>query len=786
MPSIVEGYNYDIFISYRQKDNKGDRWVSEFVEALKTELESTFKEEISVYFDINPHDGLLETHDVDASLKDKLKCLVFIPIVSRTYCDPKSFAWEHEFRAFVEQASKDQFGLKAKLPNGNVASRVLPVQIHDLDVADINECETVLGGVLRGIDFIYKAPGVNRPLRAAEDHPQDNLNKTYYRDQINKVANAIKELIAALGKADEKPDEIANEASKPLSGSRGKARMPFIAGSFMGLVLIVLGILFLPKLFKSKEQLEKSIAVLPFFNDSPDEANAYFINGIMDEVLNNLQKINDLRVLSRTSTDQYRGATRPTIPQISKKLGVNYIVEGSGQKYGNKFVLRVQLLEGSEDRHLWAESYEQEIDGVEDIIKIQSRIAKAIAGELHAIITPAENQLIEKTPTVNLTAYDFYRRGRDEYSKYTSDNREALKKAEYLYNQALNNDSAFALAYIGLAEVYWDRHYWSEYFTENFLDSVLILADIALSFDDDLSDAYSLRGHYYRQIGNSEQALKEYNKAIKLNPNDWQAYWGKGLLYRNNDFVNYIDNLRKAAFLNHGEELPGILRGLWWAYSSVGFFDESVHYIREALKLDGDSMTYYYYLSGIETYRDNFDNSIEFLKKAYAIDTNDIDILNEFGFAYLFSGQYDKALPYYKKWYERLKAAGRYDINDMHRIGYAYWQNGLKEEAEYYFNEQVNYGNRLIELGRAGAHLYYDMAGVYAFRGETDKAYENLRIFNQKQTMPSFMYWLIKHDPLFNGIRDEPEFQQIARDVEAKYQAEHDRVGKWLKEQGLL
>jgi hypothetical protein len=90
MASIIPGYEYDIFISYRQKDNKGDKWVSEFVEALKTELESTFKEAISVYFDINPHDGLLETHDVDASLKDKLKCLIFIPIISRTYCDPKS------------------------------------------------------------------------------------------------------------------------------------------------------------------------------------------------------------------------------------------------------------------------------------------------------------------------------------------------------------------------------------------------------------------------------------------------------------------------------------------------------------------------------------------------------------------------------------------------------------------------------------------------------------------------------------------------------------------------
>jgi len=126
MASIIEGYTYDIFISYRQKDNKGDRWVSEFVDALKDELESTFKEEVSVYFDINPHDGLLETHDVDASLKEKLKCLVFIPIISQTYCDSKSFAWQHEFCTFNKLAKEDLFGRDIRLTSGNVSSRILP------------------------------------------------------------------------------------------------------------------------------------------------------------------------------------------------------------------------------------------------------------------------------------------------------------------------------------------------------------------------------------------------------------------------------------------------------------------------------------------------------------------------------------------------------------------------------------------------------------------------------------------------------------------------------------
>ena len=220
MASIIEDYTYDIFISYRQKDNKYDGWVTEFVDNLKKELEATFKDEISVYFDINPHDGLLETHDVDESLKEKLRCLIFIPIISRTYCDPKSFAWQHEFLAFVNQASKDRFGLKVKLPNGNVASRVLPVYIHDLNPADQKLFEEVLGGMLRGVEFIYKAPGVNRPLRSVEENPHDNLNHTIYRDQLNKVANAVDEILRGISEQGQQEEVISREV--PLKQETGK------------------------------------------------------------------------------------------------------------------------------------------------------------------------------------------------------------------------------------------------------------------------------------------------------------------------------------------------------------------------------------------------------------------------------------------------------------------------------------------------------------------------------------------------------------------------------------
>jgi predicted esterase len=201
MTSIFPGYEYDIFISYRHNDNRTG-WVTDFVKALQDELAATIKEPLSVYFDTNPHDGLLETHDVDGSLKEKIKCLVFIPIVSQTYCDPKSFAWQKEFIPFIEFAGNDQFGLDIKLNNGNVAKRVLPVRIHEIDDSDKKLFEELIDGIMRPVDFIHKSSGVNRPLRAQDDEIKEITHTYYYRDQVNKVANAIKGIITSIKKND--------------------------------------------------------------------------------------------------------------------------------------------------------------------------------------------------------------------------------------------------------------------------------------------------------------------------------------------------------------------------------------------------------------------------------------------------------------------------------------------------------------------------------------------------------------------------------------------------------
>ena len=519
MSSIIEGYNYDIFISYRQKDNKGDRWVSEFVEALKTELESTFKEEISVYFDINPHDGLLETHDVDASLKEKLKCLVFIPIISRTYCDTKSFAWEHEFKAFVELASQDQFGLKVKLPNGNVASRVLPVRIYDLDSADIKLCESVIGGVLRSIDFIYKSAGVNRPLNPS-DNPHDNLNKTYYRDQINKVANSIKDIINAIGQYIPQKEEleVSNEAFKPILVPRTNNKTKIILASVIILALIVLGYFFIPKHSNFSKPVEKSIAVLPFTNLSNDPEQEYFSDGIVEAILDHLFKIGELKVTSGTSTKRYKN-TELSVKEIGRELGVSSILEGSVQKIGNNVRITAQLIDARTDVHLWSETYDRNIS---DIFSIQSEVAQTVARELKATLTSKEKGQIEKNQTNNVEAYNLYLRGRFFWNQRSE---EGQKKSIEYFEKAIAIDPDYALAYTGLADAYYILT-WNGWLPkpEGYIKAKGF-ALRALEINKNLAEAHAALGVLFcYSEWKWEEARKELKLATELNPNYANAH----------------------------------------------------------------------------------------------------------------------------------------------------------------------------------------------------------------------------------------------------------------------
>lgn len=262
---------------------------------------------------------------------------------------------------------------------------------------------------------------------------------------------------------------------------------------------------------------ERSIAVLPFINDSPDQENTYFINGVMEEVLGNLQKIKALRVISRTSVEQYRDSKK-SVRDIAEELGVNYIVEGSAQKFGNAFRLRVQLVRADPETHIWGDSFQQKIANVEDIFDIQIRIAKSIAEELKAVISPEEKKRIERIPAADLAVYDEYLKARS----YVYDGRrEVMTKALESLTGAIAKNPGWAPLYAGLAEAWlWMQQ---NAYEQPSVAGPQIIENLnkALALDPELAEAHYLSALIAQLVEwDWEKSEKEFLKALAINPND--------------------------------------------------------------------------------------------------------------------------------------------------------------------------------------------------------------------------------------------------------------------------
>ena len=228
--SLQPGFDCDIYISYRANDNVYDGWVTEFVSKLERELGATIKDKLTIWFDKSVETLYQHPSQVEESRTKWKKSLLFIPVVSQTYCDTGSLPWQLEFKGFQDAAAEDAIGSLVQLPNGNTVSRVLPIKIHDIDAEDVRLLESEMKGGLRSIDFIYRDTGVNRPLRPMDDEKSFDGNRPMYRNQINKLANAIKDVVLGIKYRGRTPEAapatqpearqiIPNVFAAPVSGA---------------------------------------------------------------------------------------------------------------------------------------------------------------------------------------------------------------------------------------------------------------------------------------------------------------------------------------------------------------------------------------------------------------------------------------------------------------------------------------------------------------------------------------------------------------------------------------
>lgn len=548
---------------------------------------------------------------------------------------------------------------------------------------------------------------------------------------------------------------------------------------FLGVMIAVVLLFFNPFAHKPVA-LEKSIAVLPFKNDSNDSTNVYLINGLMESLLNDLQQIQDLRVVSRTSVEKYRNHSK-TIPQIGEELDVSYFVEGSGQKVGDKIMLNIQLIEASTDRHLWSEQYTRE---AKDIFTLQQEVAKKIADRIQVVITPEEAERIEKIPTDDLVAYDFFLKGLDLMYKGGGEN--LLKAIEY-YQKAIDEDSEFARAYAGIAIAYFfmDAYQIEKRFTQE----INFHADKALLLDPKLPQSLIAKAVFYLHGQDYDRAVEYLEKALDYNPNSALV-------------INILSDFYTRYQPNTGKYLEYALKGLRLdkagadsvstsytylhisnAFVQTGFVEQAEMYIDKSLEYDPGNI-YSQYVKAYILYAKNEDlnQTLSMLKEVLSKDTLRLDVMQEVAKISYFLRDYDNAYKHYSR-FVKLREATQPHVypEENAKIGMVMAKTGRQEEADKYF-----------ELYSAFAEqdnsLYKDLnlAVSYACKNDEAKAMDHLNKFCEQE---NFHYWTILFldvDTVFDELKDLPEFKLVKAELEKKFWVTHGKIRSSLEKEGLL
>jgi TolB-like protein/Flp pilus assembly protein TadD len=325
---------------------------------------------------------------------------------------------------------------------------------------------------------------------------------------------------------------------------------------------------------------DKSIAVLPFENLSDDKENAYFADGVQDDILSNLAKIADLKVISRTSVRQYRGGDR-NLREIGLALGVAHILEGTVRRAGNRVRINAQLINARTDAHIWADTFDREAT---DLFALQSELAEKIAAALQANLSPREKASMQVHPTAHLDAYDLYLRARDLFRwSGAGDPRENGEKALQLLDQAIGRDPKFALAYSLAARFHDELYFFGFDRTHARLAKARAAVDTALQLHPELGEAHlALAYHYYYGYRDYERALGELAIALRATPNDAEVWDGMAAVSRRQGkWDDAVANFERARQLDPHN--AAVIWNLAETYLSLCRFDEAAEIFAQGL-----------------------------------------------------------------------------------------------------------------------------------------------------------------------------------------------------------
>lgn len=552
---------------------------------------------------------------------------------------------------------------------------------------------------------------------------------------------------------------------------------------------------------------EKSIAVLPFENLSSDPANAFFADGVQDEVLTNLARVADLKVISRTSVMRYRTGVSRDLRKIGHQLGVANVLEGTVQRSGNRVRVNAQLVDVRSQRQLWGQTYDRDLA---DVFAIQSDIAERIVSQLKSQLSPQEQAAIEQKPTADLEAHDLYIRGKTLIASavFSTPLQEGLVEAVRLLNNAIERDPAFALAYYQLAQAH-DLLYFTG---TDHTPARLAMADAAIQsltrLRPDSGEAHLARAmHLYLGYLDYDRAREELSLAKRSLPNEPLVFvWAGYIDRRQGQWDQSTKNLERAFELD--PENPTILQQLYNSYLCLRRYADAKRVLDRAIVVAPKDVSLRVERSAVElSWHADLEPLLSTIETIIAEDSResqniadlwlygslcarDFDSVQRALAALPIAGCYDDTVPFPRAWCEGVAAQVRGDkvaaraaftsaLNEAAKLtadqpdyAEALCVLGMADAALGHKEDAIREGRRAVELLPAtkdaiiGPKLVQYLSLIYAWTGEKDLALEHLA---EAARMPGYLsYGHLRLHPYWDPLRGDPRFDKIVASLAPK------------------
>lgn len=603
------------------------------------------------------------------------------------------------------------------------------------------------------------------------------------------------------------PGEVSNRYEKDPpteSGNLQKAAdwkkwlIPAAGIILLGLIIFLMAESFwIGPSASGKENMPKTIAMLPLKFEGSDSMKI-LAGGLTEAVLNRLMDTENLVIRSKTSVEQYRETTKP-MKEIAKETKADYVIETNARQHGNNLYFQINIAEAENDVYLLRESYIANIKE-ENFLDMQMYMAIDIIKKTKIKLITGKNKQLEQRLTENPAALRFFLMGlqhlelkkQKETLTNWEDHLTETYRAKSMFEKAIQLDSGFSAAYVRLGHIFISvlNNNFPE-LKNAYLDSGLVLAEKAISLydqrkkDRDYYWALGIKSSYYMYSGNLEKARFYADESGKSGWFDYGYFSGQVYkYYALEDYYQAINYFYKYLELKPEEENipPNLFSTITYSFFNAGFPVLAEKYLLELLKATNDSLHYFYQMCYGSACKFNYDLIKRYAEKSLSLDSSLLYPVLWMGWTYVYTEDYSIALEYIKLLEKKTKN-GLFPPG----IAFVHLKTGNRQKAFGIFEKAVKNYLEQIETGNLDAARYYPhyyLAVSYSAMGEKEKALHYLKEVNNRSTIPVWIISALKVDPMFDNIRNEPEFHKLVRELEKKYQKEYKRIAMLLKQKG--